>query len=68
MIVIITANFLTGFFMINGLWIPPVNWINIYRLLVWFLLAAITFAEMWDDIKTWGKETRKKLKITSEFR
>jgi len=66
MLVIICANFLTGFFLINGLWIPPKNAINLYRLMVWFLLAALTFGEGYNDIETWGTPDREKNPISAE--
>lgn len=56
--VVIIVNFLCGFFMINSLWIPPKNMINIYRLVVWFLLSNLAFKEIYVDIKTWGTEER----------
>jgi phosphatidylserine synthase 2 len=51
---VIICNFLCGFFLINSLWIPPKNLLNIYRLSVWFLLSNLAFKEIYTDIKTWG--------------
>lgn len=42
---IISANFLTGFFMINALWIPPLSIPTVTRLYIWFLLGNIVFKE-----------------------
>lgn len=66
--VVVIVNFLCGFFMINSLWIPPKNWINIYRLIVWFLLASMAFKEVYVDIDTWGKKTRVKNPVSGKFR
>lgn len=68
MFVVIISNFLTGFFMISALWIPPVNIMNVFRLLLWFLLAAISFGELYDDIETWGTEKRRENPIPAENR
>ena len=68
MFIVIISNFLTGFFMISALWIPPKNAMNPVRLLLWFLLAAISFGELHDDIETWGTEERKKNPIPAENR
>jgi phosphatidylserine synthase 2 len=68
MIIVIISNFLTGFLLINGLWIPPKNYLNIFRLLIWFLLASVTFGELYDDIETWGSPKRKEQPISAEFR
>ena len=56
--VTIIINFHCGFFLINSLWIPPTNLINIYRLFVWFLLSNLAFKEAYMDISTWGTKTR----------
>jgi phosphatidylserine synthase 2 len=65
---IVCSNFLTGFFLINNLWIPPQNNLNLYRLLVWFLLGSLAFRECYTDIITWGKPERKENPITGKMR
>lgn len=65
---IICSNFLTGFFLINSLWVPPQNYLNLYRLLVWFLLANLAFKEGYTDIITWGKPERKLNPISGKIR
>jgi phosphatidylserine synthase 2 len=42
---IISVNFLTGFFMINSLWIPPLSIPTLSRMYIWFLLGNLTFKE-----------------------
>ena len=42
---LISANFLTGFFMINVLWIPPLSIPTVTRMYIWFLLGSIAFKE-----------------------
>jgi len=42
---LISANFLTGFFMINALWIPPLSIPNVTRMYIWFLLGNVAFKE-----------------------
>ena len=39
------TNFLTGFFVINAMWIPPTNVLTVLRLAVWFTLGNMAFAE-----------------------
>jgi len=65
---IVTANFLCGFFIMNSLWIPPKNLINIYRLTVWFTLGAMSIGELHDDVETWGTEKRRQTPISNEYR
>jgi phosphatidylserine synthase 2 len=45
MYVIISANFLCGFFMINVLWIPPLSIPTLTRMYIWFLLGNLVFKE-----------------------
>lgn len=55
----VTLNFLNGFFLMNQLWIPPKNWIVIYRLIVWFFMGNLGFREYWDHLlgkKASGKD------------
>eukprot|EP01017_Pseudomicrothorax_dubius_P012883 TRINITY_DN1548_c0_g1_i6.p1 TRINITY_DN1548_c0_g1~~TRINITY_DN1548_c0_g1_i6.p1 ORF type:complete len:376 (-),score=88.40 TRINITY_DN1548_c0_g1_i6:90-1217(-) len=63
---IICVNFLTGFLLINSLWIPPKNYFNIYRLVVWFILANLAFVEGYHDLDTYGTPANKE--ISSEYR
>lgn len=42
---LISANFLTGFFMINALWIPPLSIPTVTRMYIWFLIGNISFKE-----------------------
>lgn len=67
-IFIISVNFLTGFFMINALWIPPTNPLVVFRLLIWFLLGNITFKEAWHDINTWNTVERKDNPVEARYR
>lgn len=57
-IVTVTVNFLCGFFLINSLWIPPVNSFNVFRLLIWFSSSNMSFRELYCDIETWGTYER----------
>lgn len=34
----------------NQLWIPPVNWMVIYRLLIWFFMSNLAFRELWNSL------------------
>ena len=43
--ILISVNFLTGFFMINALWIPPLSIPTLTRMYIWFLLGNIVFKE-----------------------
>ncbi|EAR94564.1 phosphatidylserine synthase (macronuclear) [Tetrahymena thermophila SB210] len=65
---VIITNFLCGFFMINSLWIPPQNFLNLYRLLVWFLLSNLAFKEIYVDIDTWGTKKRVENPISGKCR
>ena len=40
-----SSTFLTGFFMINSLWVFPKCWFNVYRLLTWFGIGSIGLKE-----------------------
>lgn len=54
--------------MINSLWLPPKNMINLYRLLVWFLLSNLAFRETYNDIETWGTNKRLETKVIGKNR
>lgn len=45
MYIIISVNFLCGFFMINVLWIPPLSIPTLTRMYIWFLLGNLVFKE-----------------------
>jgi phosphatidylserine synthase 2 len=34
----------------NELWVPPVCWMVIYRLLIWFFMSNLAFREMWNSL------------------
>lgn len=65
---LISVNFLTGFFMINALWIPPSNPLSIVRLIIWFLLGNIAFKEGWNDMKTWNTYERQFNPVEARYR
>ena len=65
---LISINFLTGFFMINALWIPPSNPLSIVRLLIWFLLGNIAFKEGWNDMRTWNTYERQFNPVEARYR
>lgn len=50
MLAVVTVNFLNGFFLMNMLWVPPRNWMVVYRLIVWVLLGNFTFREQWANL------------------
>jgi len=58
MVTIITLNFLTGFLLMNNLWIPTNSYLNKMRLLIWFCLGNMAFKETYIDISTWGTQKR----------
>lgn len=64
----VSSSFLSGFFMINGLWIPPICPLNVYRLCTWFLLCNLTFREGYTDVKTWNTLERENLFISGKTR
>ncbi|CAI2371124.1 unnamed protein product [Moneuplotes crassus] len=49
---IISANFLTGFFMINVLWLPPLSIPTVTRMYIWFLLGNISFKEGYNVLES----------------
>ena len=63
-----SSNFLTGFFMINALWIPPANLITVTRLLFWALIGNIVFKEGYSDVKTWNTVARKHNPVEARYR
>jgi hypothetical protein len=65
---VITANFLSGFFIMADLFIPPPHFINLIRLLVWFNLANIGFKEAYLDLETWGTYERKDNPVEARYR
>lgn len=65
---LISVNFLTGFFMINSLWIPPQNPVTLVRLILWFFLANIAFKEAWNDMKTWNTYERQFNPVEARYR
>lgn len=64
----ITTNFLTGFFLINSLWIPPANPLSVYRLIVWFCLGNIAFRELYSDLSSWGTIVRRDTPVRGKHR
>lgn len=44
--------------MINSLWVPPTNPLNIFRVVLWFLNSNMSFRELYTDIETWGTYER----------
>lgn len=67
-VIIITFNFLCGFFLINSLWIPPINSFNVFRLIVWLLTSNMAFRELYIDIETWGTVERIKNPVSGKAR
>lgn len=59
MFVLLLIHFLTGFFLMNNLLIPPKHAFPILRLLLWFGFGNIAFREGYEDITTWGTAKRK---------
>jgi hypothetical protein len=57
---IISVNFLTGFFMINALWIPPLSIPTLSRMYTWFLLGNIVFKEGYVIIENRNKKKQSK--------
>ncbi len=68
MFLVLTTNVFCGIFMFHALWIPARHTINIYRIIVWLLLEALSISELHDDIESWGTETRRKSSISNEYR
>lgn len=56
---LLLIHFLTGFFLINALFIPPKHFFPIARLLLWFGFGAIAHREAYLDIETWNTPQRK---------
>ena len=50
--------------MINSLWVPPKCSFNLFRLMVWFLLANLAFRELYMDVETWGTKKRNEYKVS----
>ena len=42
----------TGVTVSNSLWIPPSSNLNIFRLVIWFIIGALGFREAYDDMRT----------------
>ena len=59
MFILLLLHFLTGFFLMNNLLIPPKNAFPILRLLLWFGLGNIGFREGFEDVSTWNTMRRK---------
>ncbi|KAM3132286.1 hypothetical protein pb186bvf_015616 [Paramecium bursaria] len=53
----VTVNFLTGFFIMNQLWIQPKCWMVVYRLLVWFGMGMLSWKETWMTVKGETEQT-----------
>jgi len=66
--IVTISNFLTGFFLINVLWIPPKNYLNVYRLSIVYLGGILAYTEAYRDIETWGTVERATNPISAEFR
>jgi phosphatidylserine synthase 2 len=54
---IISMNFLTGFFMINALWVPPLSIPTVTRMYTWFIIGNIVFKEGWRAMQ--GRNNRR---------
>ena len=48
----IMVNFLCAFFLINAMWIPPKNPLNLFRIVVWQILGNYVFSEIYNDVNT----------------
>jgi phosphatidylserine synthase 2 len=58
MMAFVCLNFVTGFTLPNSLWVPPNHWLNIVRVLTWFVVGGIGIRENYEDMLTWGKPER----------
>jgi len=56
---LLLIHFLTGFFLINALFIPPKHFFPVARLLLWFGFGGIAHREAYLDIETWNTPLRK---------
>lgn len=54
--------------MVNNLWIPPLNLFNKIRLLIWFALGNMAFKECYQDVSSWGCESRRNQPVSGQFR
>ena len=63
-----TFHFLGGFFLNNGLLIPPLHPFPVLRLLLWFGLGSIAFREGYEDATTWNTVKRKYVPVEGRYR
>lgn len=68
MILIITINFMCGFYMVANLWVPPKCYLNSIRLIVWFLVGNLAFTETYKDITTWNTQERVNQPVDGQYR
>jgi len=68
MFIFLMVHFLTGFFLINMLLIPPKHWFPVSRLLLWFGFGVIAFREGWSDLITWNTHERKDNPVEGRYR
>lgn len=64
----LTLHFLMGFFINNNLLIPPVHPFPVIRLLLWFALGAVSFAEAHEDASTWNTVKRYYKPVSGRYR
>lgn len=66
--IMLTLFFLDGFYLMNALLIPPVHEFPVYRLLLWFAFGAIAHREVYQDIESFGKKSRKTHPVEARYR
>lgn len=68
MILIVTVNFMCGFYIVANLWIAPKSYLNKVRLGVWFIMGNLAFKETYVDVVTWNTEQRIHQSVSGQFR
>jgi phosphatidylserine synthase 2 len=68
LLIFVSLNFVAGFTVSNSLWIPASSYLNIIRLVIWFITGALGFREAYDDIRTWGDKIRGTKQIYAQYR
>lgn len=64
----VIGRFLTMFFFLNSMLIPPYHFVSVVRLLCWAIFAFLPIREIYEDIRTWNTSGRKDNRVEGNYR
>jgi len=67
-LVLFSFHFLSSFFLMNALLVPPTHPAVACRMLLWAVIGGLGFQETYADIETWGTIRRKTQAVEGRYR